>query len=449
MSLFAPAALLMLAAVAVLLALALARKAPRTLDVGTLMIWQRVSQQARPTRSKRRSLEPLLWLLVGAALLAALGAARPAFTHAATAPRVAVYIERLDPTLEPGLLELRARAIDAAPGAELTFFMAGGGDDIEPLNPGSLDAEMAQFMARSGQVDGRIWFLHAPELVEGLALPRVLSAADGVVHEISGGREHVIVRHGPGAAPPVTGAEVTGREPGVLTLRPQAAQVSVGGLALQRERFVVGVGPEWRSDAHNALLASLLPDAGRETPEVWLGAVDERPAIRINAGNPANPETLSFDPGHPLFHDLPVDGLNWGGRVLPPANDAQTLIGSPAGDLVRLRDGGRLLEFAADPFTESPVALSALLLDNAVGVLSGRRASERGNWRTERPLPSRRAAHAAPFAAQGALDLSRRREVAGEVTAWLACAAALLLLAAAWLATQGLSDQRPRPSRRA
>src|SRR5690606_22200534 len=89
----------------------------------------------------------------------------------------------------------------------------------------------------------------------------------------------------------------------------------------------------------------------------------------------------------------------------------------------------RVLYFAGDPFSEAPVAEAALLLDNAIGVLTGERASSRARYSIDGELPSSRAAHAGPFEPRGALAESRT-DAPREFAPWMLAIAALCALAA-------------------
>src|SRR5688500_15701356 len=142
MNLLAWPALILLAAAAALIALAAFRPGPKRKDVGTLLIWRRVTAQQVAHRERRRNFDPLLWLLLAAVVLGAFAAARPAWMTTDDTPRVAVYVERLEPAgAEPLLDEVMARAREAAPDAELTFFMSGADDEVVALNPGTFESE--------------------------------------------------------------------------------------------------------------------------------------------------------------------------------------------------------------------------------------------------------------------------------------------------------------------
>ena len=462
MSLLELPALLLLVAAVVLIALAAFRPGPKRRDVGTLLIWRRVAAQGVKRSERRREFDPLLWLLLAATVLAAFAAARPAWMTPEPAPRIAVFIERLEPTGdELQLDEVFERAREEASGAELTFFMAGEADDIVSLNPGSIQAELAQFVTRTEDFDGRMMFLHAADDADkwGRVLPRLTMPPRDVMFELRNRGADITFRTLDMTAAAATGAELiaSNSDAGETVWSWRGTDNAVGftlgarETRLEREPFVVGVGQDWTGEAHRALFEALGTDsADSGEPRVWLGSNDRKPALRINAGSPADlaGTTLAFDPGHPLFHDLPLenfDGLAVS-RVLAPDAAARPLLsvarnGKPVGDLARLREG--VLEFAGDPFSFAPVASAALLLDNAIGVVADVRPSERPGYRLTSPeLPSRRAAQSAPFAPVGELDLSSRSEAAAEFTSWLMLAAAALLTFAAWR----VSVTKPKPA---
>jgi hypothetical protein len=457
MSLLAAPALLLLLGVAVLVAMATFSRGAKPREVGTLLIWRRVAALAQTRRERTRRLDPLFWLLLAALTLAATAAARPALTSAQPAPRVAVFIERLEPEgAEPGLEELQSRAQAEAPGAELEYFMAGGTAPVQALNAGPHEAELAQFLARTREHDGHILFLHQAGRADqyGRVLPRVMESRRDVIFELESRDDAVTFRTLGMSAPRVTGASLVSADSSegetVRSYRATAREVEIalGGrtLRLEREPFVVGQGADWNTDAHRALFNALGSDSGElSEPSVWLGSNDRKPSLRLNVGSPRDlaGASLSVAQAHPLFQDLPLESFDWlaGGRAMQPDPAAQALLiatrdGAPVGDLVRLRDG--VLEFAADPFSTAPVASSALLLDNAIGVLTGKRPSERPGYRlVSGAVPSRRAALSAPFAPAGDLDLSRRSEAAAEFGSWLMLLAAALLIVGAWISGSG------------
>lgn len=452
MRLLAWPALLLLTAAAVLVALAAWSRGAKQREVGTLLIWRRVAQQVTAPRRKRREFDPLFWLLLAAVAVGSLAASRPAWFTAAPQARVAVYLESTGPGEPLELDDARARAQAAAPDAELTFFMAG-----QEITPGSLRAELAQFETRARDYDGRILLLNQPSDEATLVLPRVGKARAGVVFKLAGDRRELLVQASAGGEVRLQGAGLasSSTREGVTTLRfePTALELlltDAGSRRVYRRKpFVVGTGESWNTEAHAALLQALEADpAEGAAPAVWLGSTEQKPAVRMNTGAPAELRgaSLSFDPRHPLFHDLPLAQYDWlaGGRLLAPEEDVQPLLtavvdGVPVGDLARLRDGGRVLEFAGDPFSAAAVADAALLLDNAIGVVAGTRPSERPGYELAEgdPLPTRGQATAAPFETQGKLDLSRRSAEPVEFAGWLMALAGLLLAAAAVLAGRG------------
>ncbi|MCA8911427.1 MAG: BatA domain-containing protein [Planctomycetes bacterium] len=462
MNLLAAPALILLAAAAVLVALATMRRGPKRRDVGTLLIWQRIAEQAQAQKRSRRNFDWLLWLLLGALIAGGIGAARPAWLKPSAQPRVAVFIERLQPGAdEPGLEDAIERARKLAPDSELTFYLAGADEleeagELKSLRPGAIQAELAQFAARSRDADGRVLLLCAPvngATDLGVVVSRVNTASEGAVFEIRPEGDRVIVRETTPDRVQIFDARIlSSRKDGRVRTwecKPVVDDVEVQLIGsderifkLKRRPFVIGVGEDWQGDAHGALYEALGADsADGGEPSAWLGNRDRTPAVRINLGarTDLSGAQLSYDPGHLLFHELPIESFDWlgEGRLLAPDESARPLVsamrdGERLGDLVRLKAGG-VLEFAGDPFTHAPVAAAALLLDNALGVVTGERPSERaryepvGDWR----LPSERAALAEPFEPQGELDLSTRNESEPlEFTTWLTLAAALLVLAA-------------------
>ncbi|MCC6466115.1 MAG: hypothetical protein IT463_12315 [Planctomycetes bacterium] len=457
MNLLSPAALSLLAAVPVLLWLALRRARPVVLAAGTLLIWRRVAARAPAPAARRHRLDLLLWLALAALAVGALASARPVLPGAAPAPVVAVYVERLLPSGEdPQLPQVRSSAEREGGGAALEFFTAGGAEGMTALNPGTLAAELAQFEAASRHASARLLFLATPEPAAarlGRVLPRLPKPLPGCVFNIEAGRERLVVRSSAG---PVTvsgavpaGSSVRNGE-AVLEFTPGAGDISVrDGLGreyiLSRRELRVGLGPDWSGANHKALFAALQA-TGDGLPDLWLGAREGTPAVRVNAGEVADlsgAET-SFDSRHPLFAELPLAGLDFvaDNRLLPADSSVQPVVtasrrGEVLGALVTVSADGRVVRFAGDPFARAPVTAGALLLDNAIGVVMGVRPSRRPAYETNGPvLPSRRAALAVPFEPTGALELRAAPPAVTELAPLAAVLAALLALGAA-LASAG------------
>ncbi|MBX3474024.1 MAG: hypothetical protein KF754_06540 [Planctomycetes bacterium] len=463
MSLHSPAALLLLAALAVLAWLAWRSARPVRLETGTLFLWQRVLARHAAPAQRRRRVEPLLWLLAAATALAALGAAGPAWTAAAGAPRVAVFIEPLSPSdVGPGLAEVLDRAAQAAPGADLHVWSAALPEEDSPgrwhvLARAPLAAQLAQFERESAGLEARLYFLCRPDRQPaevGLVLPRVTAARPAVIFEARSEGESVFLRSGGGAGARVEGASfrgaVTSGDEVEREYAATSAEVHVRGpgqsLVLRRDVPALGVGPQWAGTRHAALLAALGGPSGAGTPEAWLGAEDARPALRLQRGVPTDlaGAELAVDPLHPLFRELPLQGLELGadGRAIAPAPGLRPLASfrrgaEIVGHAVVLSADGRALDFAGDPFAASTTTVAALLLDNAIGVLTGTRPTDRPLYRlVQGELPSRRQAMAAAFEAQGELRTTPAPGRTLEASPWLLVAAALLALAATGVAVR-------------
>lgn len=460
----APWALLLMAALPLLLWLALRRARPQSLDVGTLMLWRAVALAVpAPTRRSRR-LDLLLWLLLAAALLGALGAAGPALVGQAPVPVIAVYVERLGTgEAEPELESVRRRVQAQFPDAQLHWWFAGDAallDDlglVQAVAPGPPQAEQAQFLAASAGASLRLMFTAGAQpqpQPRVLVLPRVTRPRQGVVFEVRAEGETLFVRSGPDLPPKVEGAALTGADTrGAEVVRrytARAGQVKVStptqSILLARQPFGVGVGADWASPRHLALLAALQPALDGAAPQVWLGGAEAAPAVRIGRGRQqdlANTE-LQIDLQSPLFQDLPLTALDLRGQgqLMAPRPGWRALAvvtrdGRVLGDLAALSPDNRVLEFANDPFADSGVTAAALLLDNAIGVVSGRRASERERYELHGDiLPTRRQAMAAPFEATGSPELAAGQAETTGVSRWPLLLAALCGLAAAGLAAR-------------
>ena len=457
----------LLLSLALLAWLVFMQRGARRAEVGTLFIWRKVA--ARPDARKRRArIEPLMWLCAGALALAAIGAARPALVQAQGGVTVAVYIERVAAEgAEPDAVDLLARAREAAPDAQLKFFATAptGQAEIDEaltqLASGTIGDELAQFRARSGNANARLMFLCEPEESArqyGMVLPRALKKRDGVVFGLRVQSKRLFVRSSGFGAPEIKGAALRGaRTSNGETAREYEAtadEVEIRApftptTKLKRAPAVrVQAGGKWTSDAHKALLESLAANSNyrpAESGEVGLD-VDAPRRLELARGAAADFQgaTASFDAQHALFAQLPLSAFNWlaDGRVLVPADGERVLLsaqreGKNLGALIVLSADGKALRCAGDPFAQAPVAAAALLLDNALGVLTGERPSEAALYKvvSGEKLPTERAAFAAPFEADGSLDVSST--MAGgllEFTPWLALAGALLALGAAWLA---------------
>jgi hypothetical protein len=451
-------AFVLLLAVPLLLWLALRRREPARLEVGTLMIWRRVAARRAESSRHRRRLEPLLWLLLAAVVIGALGAARPALQAAAPAPRVAVFIERFGAgAREPALAETLQVARENAPDADLEWYipatskLPGMPDDAVMLTPGPIEAELAQFETRTAHADARMLVLCAPHPIAerlGRVLPRAGQRAGGVLHKATVRGNELLLRasRGPGLTMQNL-RELNRSDAGADVLITSELAGDIGTvtdatgneLRVTRRPFVIGPGTDWTNSRHRALLAALRADAG-ESPDLWLGAEAQAPAIRINTGAAADVSEIevSYEAGHALFADLPLGAFDWAaaGRLLGPEVAARPLVsavrdGAPVGHFVMLDENAKVLLFAGDPFSDAPIADAALLLDNAIGVLTGERASQRARYRLEGELPGERAAHAAPFQPRGALELAARIEAPREFASWLLAVAAIVAAAAA------------------
>lgn len=456
MNLLAWPALLLLLALPVLLLLALHSPRPREVVVGSLMLWQRVRTAMPPPRARRHKLEPLLWLLVAAALTGAFGAARPAVSHATPRERVAVFVEALGGA-NHAYADVRERAQAECPGAELEFWLPGepvAEFEATPLAAGTVESELAQFQTRAAGADGYLLFLCAPHQgaeAIGRVMPRLTVPRASVVYELWSEGEFVFARTS-GAAPTVEGAQWLRSADGLHEYQGTSPTVTLTDAegftrTLARSGLHIGIGQDWTGRQHAALLAALAPDPGE--PTVWLGAWEQRPALRILRGTPAELADAEFGwlPDHPLFSELPMASFDWrsSGRVLPPDRESRSLLtasvgGRMLGDVIRLSADGQVLEFAGDPFSEAPIEAAALLLDNALGVLTGVRPSSAPRYAPESTgnnaalrLPSRRAAFAAPFAPIGQWRTVRPQPEPTELSHWLLMLAATASAAAAVL----------------
>ena len=317
----------------------------------------------------------------------------------------------------------------------------------EALAAGTLESELAQFQARSADADGRLLFLCAPQPGAdriGRVMPRLNAKRSGVVYELWSEGELVFARAS-GEALEVEGAQWLRSSDGLHEYRGTFPTVTLNdregnARTLARNGLHVGAGEDWTGRQHRALLAALLPDPGE--PAVWLGAWEQRPALRILRGEPANLDQAEFAwvPDHVLFRELPMANFDWraSGRVMAPEAGYRSLLtatanGQPLGDIVRLSPDGSVLEFAGDPFTEAPIEAAALLLDNAIGVLTGARPSSAPRYTLleAAPMPSRRAAFAGPFEPAGNWKLNRAKLQPREYSHWLLLVAGIAAAAAA------------------
>ena len=465
MTILAWPALLLLITGGVLLILATMGSGPRHRDVGTLLIWKRVAEKRTTSNQRRRTYDLLLWLSLSAVLLGALAAARPGLTRAQPKPRIAVFVEATGGGgAQLDLTTVKSRT-EAVADAEFVYFMAREQDslNVRLIADGPIQAQLAKFERASSEFDGRILMLneptaHSSEL--GLVIPRVTERRSGIVFQISARDDRIVVKQSAGGPLDVLGAQVietiaSARESTlVLVSDSERITVSIGdgrSVSLNQRKLAVGIGTGWSTQPHLALFAALaLDDASDVDVQVWLGSDERTPAIRVNQGASAAPSNieLSFDPQHALFRDLPLRDFDWlaSGRVMALDDSARPLMravadGEAIGDIIRLR--GDVFEFAGDPFSDSPIASSALLLDNAIGILTGERPSERERYEIagDDELPTRRAALAEPFDPVGSLDLYQRSaDEPLEFATWFMLLAGMAAISAGALATK----QKPR-----
>jgi hypothetical protein len=339
----------------------------------------------------------------------------------------------------------------------LTQRPADAPDGLIMLAPGRIEAEIAQFEARTGHADARMLMLCQPlraaERV-GMVVNRLSSPATGVLYHAAVQEDVVVTRASGGGDLRAEGATLVGdAQAGGDMIRRYRVEgdsatltdASGNAITVKRRPFLVGVGPDWNTQQHRALFAALRAESvDGSAPAAWLGSRDSEPAIRINAGTLVAPGEVevSYAAAHPLFQDLPLGSFDWAaaGALLPPESGNRALVsavrnGASEGDYVAYDEVRRVLYFAGDPFSAAPVADAALLLDNAVGVIIGERPSQRALYAIEGDLPTERAAHATPFESQGSLESGNRQEPI-EYATWLLALAACAALAATFLAAR-------------
>lgn len=433
------------------------------MPVGTLLIWRRVlAQQASASQSRRRR-DPLLYLLLAACVLAAWGAARPVFEQAQPTPVLAVYVESLGPG-EPGLDRLIERGREIMPEARTRVWFSGDGGALESLgtvhqlNPGPTAAELAQFEQASAEADARVLFVIEPSeqsLRLGLNLPRAEAIRAGVIFGVHSEGRQLVLRMTEGPPPKVEGADLSGaRTRGrefVREYRARDSTVRVASgtqaLELRANPIALGLGNDWRGQRHSDLVFALQP-GGDAAPMVWLGGDSRTPAVRImqGAATDLNGTETRADWRHPLFRELPLAGMDLAraGRVIEPTSGERPLALAWRGDkavgaLATLSADGRVLRFAGDPFTELSATNAALLLDNAIGVVTGTRPTERPAYvLAGGVLPTREQAMAGPFEAQGELQVRQRGTQTQSWAHWVLVVSALLALVAAGISASGL-----------
>ncbi|MCC6574110.1 MAG: BatA domain-containing protein [Planctomycetes bacterium] len=458
-----PPALALLAALPILALLAWLARGARRREVGTLFLWRRVAQNISADARKLR-LEPLLLLLAGALAFGAFAAAQPAVSTARGGPmRVAVFVEALMPGGDdPDLGEVRQRAQQQVPGAILEF------PDVRATHASSLYQQLAAFRLASREADARLMFLAAPDdeaRALGRVLPRVTVPRDGVIFGVGTQGTQLLLRSSGAASPTIKGADLVGAKiSGGETLRrfeikqPQVEINATGTPTITlavREPLSLLVARAWIDRVHEPLVKALprVKVVEQHTPgAIGIGggaSFGEGLAGNLvtNEGAPMDLRgaTITFAGDHPLFADLPLEGLDWlaDGRGISPESGATSLVsvrrdGREIAHIVTTSADGKRLTFAGDPFARAPIATASLLLDNALGVITGERPSERATYAVTGDIPTERAALAAPFDPVGDFPAGPRRARPQELGLWPACLAAAMC----WLAAMVVTKRR-------
>lgn len=407
MNFIAAPALVMLAALPILVWLSMARRSPKQRDVGTLFIWRKVTSNVDVSTSKRRWFDVLFWLLIASVVVGAISAARPASSDVPDSKKLAVFIERVfDTGHEPQLEYIAKQVAEISDDAEVTFFVRGILADnalheigkIHELKGGSSRAALSAYTALSREYDGHLLFVLHDINSEWHKQPRLQSPLTDLITGVFPNENRIVIRY-LGKMPEVKGAAIIERRTGAIVITPDGHNIDLASgkqqISITRKPFGVGVGEGWHTRQHRALFAALQVDANT-IPEVWLGA-EQNPAVRITQGKATDliDVEVHIDPAHRLFAELPLYRLDWlaEGKLMQAEHNVVPLVrvtrgGKVLGDIVRKK--GDVVEFAGDPFSMWPIELSALLLDNLIETLTGRRPSERKIWGLTQPstLPS-------------------------------------------------------------
>ncbi|MDC1141699.1 hypothetical protein OAU50_01285 [Planctomycetota bacterium] len=448
--------LLMVPALALLLALPLLawfasnRKSPKRRDVGTHFIWSRLLERKDSAPQKQRSLDLLFWIIVAAIVIGTAAAARPAIIAAEGTKTMAVLVERVfDTAPEPQHESVVRRAEFLGSGADITYFVRGeiadgplqNSGDVIVLKAATNQAALSAFMARTGNFNGRACFVLRKSSIDAHQSPRLETPLVNVITNVIPNEKTVQVNYR-GTVPELKGGAVLSNESGMLRIKPNAPTVTLtsGGqvITLTKSLFGIGTGTAWTTRQHSALLKALRPDD--IAPNVWLGADKQRPCIRILQGTEIDVSgaQVHMDPAHPMFEELPISRVDWlsSRKLMPAESNTIPLVrvtrnGQVLGDFVRRK--GDIIEFAADPFSEWPIELAVILLDNSIAILTGQHAGSRASWEITQPtnLPATEAFSATLEQESRAMSFEASLPEVTEQSHWLAILAALACLYAA------------------
>jgi hypothetical protein len=402
LSLLATPALILLLALPALIWFASANRSPKRREVGTHFIWAKLLETHDVASQKQRRLDLLLWLLLFAVIAGATSAARPATLLAEEEKKLAVYVDRVFFTgPEPQLEAIVQQSESLADGANITYFIRGDLPDgplhtsgeVRLIDVGSNVAARSAFRTLAAEFNGKILFVLARDESANRVYPRLDRPLGNVIINVYFNDDaiHVSFR---GNQPAVTGATIKTANEREVVLSATGAEVTLSSddqtLVLSKPQFGVGIGAGWSTRRHFALLKALRPDD--VAPDVWLGSEDRIPAICVALGEPKDLKSaeVHFDPAHGLFQELPLQRLDWlsEGRLLPAEDGVIPLVrvtqdGEVIGDLIRRKS--ERIEFAGDPFSNWPIEIAVILLDNAIAALTGQHPGTRQGWELTKP----------------------------------------------------------------
>lgn len=440
MNFVAPIALVIGLLVSLLFWFAWQRRQSNTQQVGSLFLWSQIPERTG-SDDRRLHFDLLLWIVVTSCLLAALAAARPLLTHPQQTS-VALFVETTtnDDNYNRDVERAKLEITNQIPNADIEVIQQWMITPSPIRTDDDLATTLSEFRRRYPD-HAYAYLLNKPDAgaqKSGLVVARTPNPTANIWKAETDNDQLILRSRGNIAARVDGGLDLMDAKDGRTRFRISDEGTITSGrttILVRRNPLRIGRGDAWTSENHGALFRALAPSGD---PLLWLGSDQRAPAIRIHQGTitASSDITLTFDSSSPLFDSIPLDSfrdLN-ALRLISPNTKGRPLIsasldGKVLGHLCVLSPSFDILSFAGDPFSTLDIETSTLLLDNAIGVVLGHRASDHQPWRVQTvpDLPTKRQVFATTFATTGEIKESNAASTT-ELASYLAAIAGLLSL---------------------